>query len=94
MEGPDDLHWIQEEDEGVLIQDEGEGPFAGEWQPGGMTFVDRDGYRAAEDWEAPEAPLQEEPRNPQGIEEPIPAVEPWDETLVPAGKSTDELSRG
>ena len=26
------------------------------------------------------------------MEELLPAAEPWDETLVPAGKSTDELS--
>ena len=49
MEGPDDLPWIQEEDEGVLIQDEGGGPFAAEWRPGETNFVDLDGYQAAED---------------------------------------------
>ena len=49
-----------------------------------MNFVDRDGYQAAEDWEPPEAPPLEEPLNPQGMEEPLPAGEPWDETLVPA----------
>ena len=26
------------------------------------------------------------------MEEPLPAGEPWSETLVPAGKSTDELT--
>ena len=94
MEGPDDLRWIQEEDEGVLIQNEGGGRFAGECRPGEINFVDRDGYQAAEDWEPPEAPLPEAPLNPQGMEGPVPAGEPWDETLVPAGKSTDELSWG
>ena len=59
-----------------------------------MNFVDRDGYQAAEDWEPPEATPQEEPLNPQGTEEPLPAGEPCDETLGPAGKSTDELSWG
>ena len=56
MEGPDDLPWIQEEEEGVLIQNEGGGPFARECRPGEMNFVDRDGYQAAEDWE-PRRPL-------------------------------------
>ena len=28
------------------------------------------------------------------MEEPLPAGEPWDETLVPNGKSTDKLSWG
>ena len=59
-----------------------------------MNFVDRDRYQAAEDSEPPEAPPLEDPRNPQWMEEPLPAGEPWDETLVPAGKSTDELSWG
>ena len=70
------------------------GPFAGEWQPGEMNFVDRDGDQAAEDWEPPEAPPLEEPLNPQGMEVPVPAEEPWDEILVPAGKSMDGLSWG
>ena len=57
-------------------------------------FVVRDGYQAVEDWEPPEAPPQAEPPNPEGMEEPVPAGEPWDESLVPAGKCTDELSWG
>ena len=59
-----------------------------------MNFVDREGSQAAEDWEPPEAPPREEPPPPDGMEEPLPVGEPWDETLVPAGKSTDELSCG
>ena len=59
-----------------------------------MNFVDRDGYQAAEDWELPKAPPLEEPLNPQGMEGPVPAGEPWDENLVPAGKSADEVSWG
>ena len=81
MEGPDDLPWIQEEDEGVLIQDEGGGPFNGECLPGGMIFVDRDGYQAAEDWEPPEAPPLGEPPKPQGGRDRYrpgsPGMRPW-----------------
>ena len=80
MEGPDDLPWIQEEEEGVLIHAEGGGPFAGEWQPGEMNVFDRDAYQAAEDWELPEAPPLEEPRNPQRMEEPLPPGGPSDDT--------------
>ena len=72
MERPDDLPCIQEEDDGDLIQDEGGGPFAGEWRPRDMNFVDRDGYQAGEDWKPPEAPPLEEPTNQQVMEAPVP----------------------
>ena len=77
-----------------FIQDEAGGPVFGEWGPGEMNLVDRDGFQPAEDWEPPEAPLREEPPNPDGMEKRILAGELWDETLVRAGKSTDELSWG
>ena len=41
--GPDDLPWIQQGADGILIQDEGGAPFAGKWRPGNMKFVDRGG---------------------------------------------------
>ena len=59
-----------------------------------MQFVDREGYHEEDDGEGVEGPEYGVPLH-AALPEVQRGVEPeWDETLVPHGTSTDELTRG